>query len=46
MMVSATLLTRTSGTMVAIIESARDCAGSFRERRSDSMEWEMDFQIC
>ena len=34
-MVSVTDLTKVSGTIVAIIEKASDCAGSFLDLRSD-----------
>ena len=44
MIVSVTEFTKTSGTMVAIIENARDCAGSFLDRKSDYIECNIDFQ--
>ena len=42
---SAIVLTRASGTMVAIMEKASDCAGSLRDLRSDSIAFVIDFQI-
>ena len=43
---SETFKAKESGTMVAIIENASNWAGSFLDRRSDSIAWLIVFQTA